>query len=353
MYIQSFDEFAKGAFRAIFLGELTCNDQMLPSVTNGDPLRYIKGWLNMADMVIGNFKTTLSGETSNYPRLSSNDVFAKYLQGKVDLLFAANNHSADFGEAGVKRTYEVLTNAGFLTSGIADRKGLPHIIDKKLSNHTVAFLNYTTFINATEENKQTIYKGSDSQEASSGLISFYEQSQVEKDVDLAAKRSEFIIAGICQSSQDGDTKSVGRSTNKQRGRLLELAEDGVDVVIGSYPHNFQGAKLLDGGKAVVYSLGNCLSAMPTSTEYPVNSGCIMVMECDGFSNVQYSFLPTACIVEEQSGHYYVLPLFMLDGGGFSFLTPDQNQLLTAELQKIRQVLTACNLSEARIPIQYI
>lgn len=353
MRAQTFKEFAKGAFRVVFLGEIECNEDMLPSVINGDPLYYFNKWLGSSNTVVGFLTTTLAGQTSTTAQRSSNDALATYLQGKVTAFFTANNYSLDFGIEGIKRTANTLSNLGFFVIGTTD-EGQPKVIEKRLSNHTIAFLNYTYFINAKKLDQSAIYQGSVAQEASSGLINFYDPAKVEKDIDLASKRAEYIVVGVHQSNKKGDASAFSaETTERQRSKLLTMSELGVDVVIGAHPQSFQGAKLLDGGKIVVYSLGNFLKAIAGKEFYPFSTGCVMVMEGDGFSNINYSFLPTACVKDETSGQYRVIPLFLLDGGGCTFLSKEQSQQLYKELTKIRNTLRKCGLTETTIPIQLL
>jgi poly-gamma-glutamate synthesis protein (capsule biosynthesis protein) len=353
MHVKTFDKFAKGTFKILFLGDIMCENAGINSIADGDPFKYVGRWMSTHDYVVGGLETTLSGVTSDYPKFSSNDLLADYLHGKVDLLFTANNHSFDYGVEGVERTVEVLDEFGIGHIGTSSAKKRRTIFDKTLANHELSFLNYTQFLNAKEEGQEPIYKGLDSKEAPEGIINFYQQAQVREDIALAKKRSEIVIIGLHQSLRTGAARELTReSSEKQRQRLERLANDGADVVIGSHPHYFQGGKLLEHGKIAIYSLGNFYSTMK-SEKYPLNCGCAMTMECDGFSNINYSFLPLVTIREEKSGQLVVLPMAPLEFGAYPFIGDEQRVIVLQELAKIRETLRICSLTETEVPIQLI
>ena len=353
MHIKSFDQFAKGSFRMLILGDLMCETAALPSIANGDPFQFVHRWMSTHDYVVGGLETTLSGVSSSYPKFSTNDVFADYLHAKVDLLFTANNHSLDFGVEGAERTVEVLEDFSIAYIGTSKPNKPKRFHDVSLANHEISFLDYTQFLNAKEEGQEPIYQRPDTQEIPEGVINFYQQTKVAEDIDLAKKRSEIAVVGLHQSYRTGAARELTReSSEKQRERLAQLVEAGADVVLGQHPHYFQGGEVLNNGKAIIYSLGNFFSTM-SSEEYPFNCGCALTIECDSFSNITYSFLPVATIKEVNSGLLYVLPMAPMEAGAYAFLTEEQRTTALRELAEIRKTLRRCSLSETEFPIQLI
>jgi hypothetical protein len=86
-------------------------------------------------------------------------------------------------------------------------------------------------------------------------------------------------------------------------------------------------------------------------DYPINTGCVMIMNGDGFDNFTYSFLPVGTVKNEQSGYYHVIPLAPLEGGGFDFIDEETRNKFLEELERIRETLNECNLSEEYVPVQ--
>lgn len=350
MHVLTFDKFTKGSFKIAFLGNIMCENAALLSVVNSDPFLYIKQWLYTTDFVVGNLETTFSGKTSDYPKFSSNDLLADELSSFVDLVFTANNHSYDFGKSGVERTINVLKEFDIAYVGTNLLPKIRRVYDNTINNHKLTFLNYTQFLNET--NKDPIFKGINTPETQPGLINFYTEAKAKETINLAKERSEIVIAGIHQSPRESDARELDRnSTSKQREFLASVSNLGVDVVIGGHPHYFQGGELLDDGKIIVYSLGNFFSSI-NSPKYMINCGCIMAMNCDSFTNINYTFLPVATIQNAKNEHYFVIPLAPLEGGNYDWITEEQRKVLLGELENIRKTLRDCSLSEEEIPVQF-
>jgi poly-gamma-glutamate capsule biosynthesis protein CapA/YwtB (metallophosphatase superfamily) len=351
MHVLSFDKFSKGTYKIAFLGDIMCENRALLSVVNADPFIYLKQWLYTTDFVVGNLETTFSGETSDYPKFSSNDLLADELSSFVDLVFTANNHSYDFGEKGVERTIEILDEFGIAHIGTNLLPKIRRVYDNTINNHKLSFLNYTQFLNETKNDP--IFKGVNAPETQPGLINFYSEAKVKETVNLAKERSEIVVVGVHQSYTKSNARELSRnSTREQREFLASISNLGVDVVIGGHPHYFQGAELLDDGKIIVYSLGNFFSTM-NSPEYKINCGCIMAMNCDSFTNINYTFLPIATVQNSKNEHYFVIPLAPLEGGNYDWVTEEQRKILLGELENIRKTLRTCSLIEEEIPVQFL
>lgn len=351
MHVLSFDKFTKGSFRIAFLGDIMCREDALSTVANDDPFKFIRKILSMTDYVTGNLETTLSGETTNYPKFSSNDLLADQLSGLVNLVFTANNHTYDFGERGVKRTIKVLDEFGIKHIGTNDLPKIRRVLDEELSKHKLSFLNYTTFLNETEIDP--IYKRVNTPTPPANLINLYNEAKVKETINLAKERSEIVIVGVHQSPRKSNARELSReSTREQRQFLAALSKEGADVVIGGHPHHFQGGEILEDGKVIIYSLGNFYTTMNQSA-YRNNVGCIMFMNCDSFSNIFYSFLPICTMKNEKTNHYYVIPLSPLESGYYDWVSEKQRNVFLIELEEIRKILRTYALIEEEVPIQFL
>jgi len=345
MHVLPFKDFSKGAFKIAFIGDLMCEERVLQSVADGVAFRYIERWLSLSDCVIGNFETTLSGDTSDYPLFSANDIFADFLKPRIDLLLTANNHSFDFGKEGVIRTGKKLKELGINNIGTYSEKQKTRIFDMSINRHEFSIVNYTQFLN---EKESDIQQGFNPIKDAAELVSIYNEAAYKEIIKYAKERSELIITGIHQQTEE----KTRRSNKEQRKFLRGLANEGSDVVIGSHPHYFQGGELLDGGRMIVYSLGNFFATM-YSPDYPINTGCVMIMSGDGFNNIEYSFLPIGTVKDESTGYYFVIPLAPLEGGAYDFVTEEQRVKFLEELGEIRNTLKSCDLVEENLPVQLI
>ena len=73
----------------------------------------VKELLIESDFTIGNLETTFSGGFSDYPLLSTSDVFGYTLKNAgFDFVSTANNHSADNLKSGIVSTIETLGQMG-------------------------------------------------------------------------------------------------------------------------------------------------------------------------------------------------------------------------------------------------
>lgn len=346
MHVLPFEKYSKGCFKIAFLGDLMCENRALGSVANSNPFKYIQQWLAGHDYVIGNLETTLNGFTSDYPKFSSNDLFADYLKLHLNAVFTANNHCCDYGLEGIKNTIDTLDDFGIEHIGTSKPGQIRRILDTNLANYEISFINYTQFINEKEE-QSDVHTGSNAVEDTTKFINYYDKTKIEETIDLAKKKSLFVILGLHHQSPE----KTRVATDGAKGLLGDLLEVGADVVIGSHPHYFQGGKVHDDGKIVVYSLGNFFSTMYTE-DYPINCGCVMIMSCDGYENVSYSFLPVATIKHDITQEYFVIPLSPLESSGYSFIGKEQRIALLEELTTIRNTLRLCSLTEENLPVQF-
>lgn len=348
MHVIPFQKFSKGTAKMAFLGDLMGESLALNSIINGDPFYYLKDFFSRANYVVGNLETTFSGKTTDYPRFSTNDLYAEYLAGHVNLLFTANNHTNDYGSDGIVRTIEVLEDFGLDHIGTSKPGQLRRIQDVNIEGHEVSFINYTQFLNGTEKDTKNIYKAADAPRETAELVSFYNETAAQETIDLAKKRSEFVVVAIHCADRICDAKELSRkSTGDQRRFLRSLIDMGADLVIGGHPHYFQGGEILDSGRAVIYSLGNFYSTMHNPPQYTTNCGCVLIVTMDSFENITYSFLPVATVLNQRDGLLYVIPMSPLEGGAYSWVEENLRVELLKELSRIRETLQKCNLSEER------
>jgi len=339
----------KKPFKMGFFGDLFCNTpDALESVVNNDPFYFIRGWMSTLDFTTANLETTIGKQTTNFPRFSANELFVEYLKGKFDLLFTANNHAFDYGVDGIIQTVIALDKHGIQHLGTSKPSKISRFLDISLNGHDITFLNYTTTVNG-KEIKSGVLSNHEPNEIEEKLINFYDETEIKEAIDFAKKKSDLIIVEIHRRIEgDVDERSI-KPTDGRIKDINHIISLGADVVIGAHPHEFQGGELFENGRAVTYSLGNAFSDMEKDE---TESGCVMVMKCDSFTNISYAFLPIATVTTEKHGKV-VLPLAPLSEGAYNFIPQNQLKFYTEKLESIRNVLIKCGLEEEVIPVQYL
>ncbi|TCS93816.1 CapA family protein [Hazenella coriacea] len=264
----------------------------------------IKPYIEIADIAIGNFETTLAGSAkpySGYPTFNSPDEITTTLKNAgVDVVSTANNHSMDTGPKGVVRTYQTMNEAGIKVAGTAssaeERK--PVIIKQK--GITFAFLAYTEHTNGLPVPEDRPY-----------LVNRIDSEQIAKDIKEAREMgAEF----VCVSLHYG--VEYQRQPNDMQLKVSRQAlEDGADVIFGSHPHVLQPMeKVTVNGKEkfIIYSMGNFVS---NQKDPHTDEGIIVYVDVEKNPSNQdvqlknVSYLPTFVHKYPQGGktQYVILP----------------------------------------------
>jgi poly-gamma-glutamate synthesis protein (capsule biosynthesis protein) len=180
--------------------------------------------LSKDDLTIANLETTLS---TREPVSKGRYVFRGepewaqiLIEGSVELVNVANNHSYDLGSAGFDETLRALAAHGIGASGFGrvDRRTVKGI--------EVVSLGFT---------------GGDP----AGVI-----EAVDRDVRQHKRRDNLVVVSFHWGGE-GSTEA-----NDDQRRLGRAAVDaGADLVLGHHPHVIQGMEVYR-GKRIVYSLGN-------------------------------------------------------------------------------------------------
>ncbi|HAN10119.1 MAG TPA: capsular biosynthesis protein [Clostridiales bacterium] len=147
---------------------------------------------------------------------------AVLVEGGVDGVSLANNHSMDYGTKGLKETMSVLNdnNIVYTYNDIC--------FVKKIKGVKIGYIGYTGWSNSISLQQQIIRQ-------------VYE---------MRAQGAKFIVANFHWG------KEITYTPNFTQVSIAHFAIDnGVDLVIGHHPHVMQGKEIYK-GKTIVYSLGN-------------------------------------------------------------------------------------------------
>ncbi len=275
IYMQIASAFIRGnpdTLKMFFLGDIMQHKAQLESAYKGSGERgssdsydyshyfqYLKPLFADADIVAANMETTFGpAPYSGYPVFCSPESLAiEAVKSGINLLFAANNHSADKRGAGLKgslKLYRQLKegNPGVYHTGIySDRaheeEMHPLIVEKK--GIRIAFLNYTYGTNGIPVPEPYVVKLLDS-------------AQIIRDLEKARHSGvDFTIVSV----HWGDEYILTPSLSQKRWERL-FYRYGTDIIIGSHPHVPQDVVTYsctagEIQRVTAYSLGNAISNM--------------------------------------------------------------------------------------------
>ena len=217
---------------------------------------HVKPYLDEADLAIGNFETTVAGEDrgyTGYPLFNTPDEIVEGVTyAGFDALVTSNNHSLDMGDQGIERTVQMLEEADLDVVGTYD--GAPeqrHVI-KDVDGIKVAMLAFTEMLNGME--------GPYTDAEVYNMIDVISEDNLKAAIDAAKEDDPDIILtymhwGPEYVEEPGDT---------QKHYAQFLADQGVDLIIGSHPHVLQRGENIESSDGeheafVAYSLGNFVS----------------------------------------------------------------------------------------------
>ncbi len=320
--------------KIIFAGDIMGHDAQISGAYvdslkqyNYEPtFRYVKPYVESADIAIGNLEVTLGGPPyMGYPQFSSPDNLAiEAKKAGFDVLIMANNHALDRGSKGFNRTLQVLDSFNIIHTGtFKDERSFyrnnPLIVEK--NNIRLAILNYTYGTNGLKIKPPAI-------------INRIDTLQIRQDLTKADQANpDFIFVTIHWGVE------YELDENKTQRSLTDfLIKNGADAIIGSHPHVVQPIKTYFKDKSdslnyniVVYSLGNFVS---NQRERYKNGGIIFeisLMKTSLATKIQsYNYLPVWVYRKdnESKSTFYILPvkLYYENEDYFNFLDHDKYKI---------------------------
>lgn len=228
--------------------------------------KYVKNYMEKADLSIANLETTLAGPTTpytSYPTFNTPDALIDSLKyAGVDILSTINNHSFDKGDLGFERTLSIAKEKGFDTVGTVEDVGEKNYIIKDINNIK---LGITSFSYGEIKNNTKYLNGIKISDKSKDKMNIFDMTSVDNAFDT--------INNTLKNIKDTDMKILiihwgneyQRSPSEFQKRLAQkLSNSGVDIIIGSHPHVVQPAEIIKSSNGenetlVIYSLGNFIS----------------------------------------------------------------------------------------------
>lgn len=228
--------------------------------------KYIKDIINNSDLSIANLETTINPDKpcSGYPNFNApRELITTLKETGFDVISTINNHSLDTGYNGLISTVNEIKNQGLDVVGTKANIESKNYIIKKVKdiNIGIASFSYGDILNG-----QKYLNGIKSNKAND-LMNVINTNSVEKSFDVIKKEidlmreegAEFITIILHWGEE---YKQTPNNYQKQLAQLL--ANEGVDLILGSHPHVVQPIEFVksentDKECLVVYSMGNIIS----------------------------------------------------------------------------------------------
>lgn len=275
----------------------------------------VKPIFSAADLAIANFETTTAGPTreyTGYPTFNSPDETIDAIKySGIDVLTTANNHSLDTSSQGLKRTVEVIREKGLSSVGTYDKKPDSRVLIQDVKGVKIAILAYTESTNGLGDQYPA--------DELNAMINLMDKDIIIEDIQEAqALEADLIISFM----HWGEEYAV--EPNAKQIEFAEMmAEEGVDIILGSHPHVIQKSEFLevaDNTSFVIYSMGNFVSnqRLETLDNELTEDGIIVKFEIQKndqtkettIKNVEY--VPTWVYRNKEDGQsnytYRILPI---------------------------------------------
>ena len=227
-------------------------------------------YLQGADIVFGNFESTLTNHRYSGKNVSRPNVFAfrtppSYTrllkEAGFNVLSVANNHSLDFTEQGFEDTINNIEAAGMVA---ASRKG--EIAYTKVNDIPIAFIGFSTY---------SYHNSILDLEAAKALVA------------EAQENATLVVISFHGGAEGTGALHVKNRTetffSENRGNLVQFSramiDAGADLVLGHGPHVPRALEVYK-GKLIAYSLGNFMGYRTFSTVAELGYSLILEAEID-------------------------------------------------------------------------
>ena len=215
-------------------------------------LSKIKPIVKNYDLAYYNQETILGGTSlglSTYPRFNSPyEVGDAFIDAGFNIVSLANNHTLDRGKSAIVNSVNYWNkHSDILTHGSAlsyEERNKDRIFTKNGISYTM--LSYTTYTNGIKIPNNENY-----------LVNMYNEKTVLEDINRVRGKVDVLMVAMHWGSEYSNYPK-----EEQRKIARFLADNGVDIIIGSHPHVVEPIEYI-GNTLVIYSLGNFISSQNT------------------------------------------------------------------------------------------
>lgn len=216
----------------------------------------VSDYLKQGDVTFANLESPITASTHSLDKkrkivLKGDPGSVEALTGAgIDVVSLANNHMMDYYEKGLFDTIDILNKSNILHTGSGkniDDARKPAIIEK--NGIKIGFLAYSDMAELVFAGDPYL-KYSAEKDKSGVLPRKYET--IKEDVDKLRGQVDILAVSLHWGVEESFTIPP-----EQVEFAHKLIDDGVDVILGHHPHQFQGIEMYK-GKPVIYSMGNFL-----------------------------------------------------------------------------------------------
>lgn len=232
---------------------------------------HVKPYLQGADLLFGNYESTLTDHPHPFKNTSSGRSFAfrsppSYAQvlrqAGFNVLNIANNHSYDFNEQGFRDTIRHINTAGM--TAIGDLNQITYLETNGLKT---AFIGFATY-----------YGQNRIQDLKAGAAL----------VQKAKQNADIVVVSFHGGAEGSDQIHTRDRTEyfygEDRGNVVQFArtmiDNGADLILGHGPHVPRGLESYK-GRLIAYSLGNFVGYQTLSSHGTLGKSLILDVELDG------------------------------------------------------------------------
>lgn len=267
----------------------------------------------------------------------------------INVVLAANNHIMDEGRDGLNTMMSYFsTNCPDVTllgvNSSREVKDAPVYVE--VNNIKIAMINYSYGSNQTADLDGSPY-----------LLNEYDESWLSNILKQAREEADFIIAFPFWGEQNNMDY-----TEEQEQQAQFLADNGVDLIIGSYPHVVEPVKWVtaeNGDRTLVYySLGNFQSIQNTLENMLGGQANVTIKKDENgtyISDYSLDFVVTHYEQKESSEYYDIVTTYPLSDytsdlvSRHGMTVSGNDSFNLASLQGLSsQILSKCELGETSV-----
>ena len=287
------DEKKEYSLNLIMGGDALINDKLYNAYKTNDGydfkdiFTYLKDYLDDYDLAYYNQETILGGAEiglSSYPSFNSPyEVGDALIAAGFNLVSLATNHTLDRGEKAILNSINYWKDKDVLTAGSYSSFEDRNEIRIKEKNHIkYTLLNYTYGTNGISvpsgrEYLVNVWPCIGSNPSTDTKYQAYKETVLE-DIKRVRDKVDVLMVAMHWGVEYTHTP-----TAYQEDMAKFLADNGVDIVIGTHPHVIMPVTWI-GDTLVIYSLGNMISAQETKVDENTTIGLltsIKITKTDG------------------------------------------------------------------------
>jgi poly-gamma-glutamate capsule biosynthesis protein CapA/YwtB (metallophosphatase superfamily) len=224
------------------------------------PFLEVADIMKKGDVVFGNLEEAITSRNHSLTGIKQGGKYV--LKNPVDsikgleyagfnLFSLANNHILDYYEEGLYDTQAILTEYGMAYSGAGkniEEAKKPAIIEKK--GIKIGLLSYTDMAEVTYKGNPPLMFIAGENKAGVAKRPLKFDDSIKNDIDKLRKEVDILMVSLHWGNEEHF-----EIWNTQIEFAHNLMDNGVDVILGHHPHQFQGIEIYK-GKPIFYSLGN-------------------------------------------------------------------------------------------------